>query len=46
MNLDPFSQMLAAMQTAAHLDVLGMQGRLAAEASDEVTGYCVRRSRT
>ncbi len=45
-ELDPFNQMLAVMETAAHLDVLVMQGRLAAEASDEVTGYCVRRSRT
>ena len=38
-DLDPFNQMLAVMETAAHLDVLVMQGRLTAETSDEVACY-------
>jgi glyoxylase-like metal-dependent hydrolase (beta-lactamase superfamily II) len=41
-DLDPFNQMLAVMETAAHLDVLVMQGRLASEMSDGVAGYSVR----
>jgi glyoxylase-like metal-dependent hydrolase (beta-lactamase superfamily II) len=41
-DLDPFNQMLAVLETAAHLDVLVLQGRLAAELSDEVAGYGVR----
>ncbi len=41
-DLDPFNQMLAVIETAAHLDVLVMQGRLAAETSDGVAGYGVK----
>jgi glyoxylase-like metal-dependent hydrolase (beta-lactamase superfamily II) len=38
-DLDPFSQMLAVLETAAHLDLLVMQGRLRATVSDGTTGY-------
>jgi glyoxylase-like metal-dependent hydrolase (beta-lactamase superfamily II) len=38
-DLDPFSQMLAVLETAAHLDLLLMQGRLRATVSDGITGY-------
>ncbi|MFY9930879.1 MAG: MBL fold metallo-hydrolase [Streptosporangiaceae bacterium] len=41
-DLDPFNQMLAVLETAAHLDVLVMHGRLRAEVSDGVTGYVPR----
>jgi glyoxylase-like metal-dependent hydrolase (beta-lactamase superfamily II) len=41
-DLDPFNQMLAVMETASHLDLLVMQGRLRAEVSDGVTGYVSR----
>ena len=41
-ELDPFNQMLAVLETAAHLDVLVMQGRLRAQVSDGTTGYTQR----
>jgi glyoxylase-like metal-dependent hydrolase (beta-lactamase superfamily II) len=41
-DLDPFSQMLAVLETAAHLDLLVMQGRLRATVSDGTTGYVPR----
>ncbi len=40
-DLDPFNQMLATMETAAHLDVLVAQGRLSAADDDGVTIYAV-----
>ena len=33
---------MAVLETAAHLDVLVMQGRLRAEVSDGTTGYVPR----
>jgi glyoxylase-like metal-dependent hydrolase (beta-lactamase superfamily II) len=41
-DLDPFNQMLAILETAAHLDLLVMQGRLRALVSDGVTQYGAR----
>jgi len=41
-ELDPFNQMLAVLETAAHLDLLVLQGRLRALVSDGVTGYVPR----
>jgi glyoxylase-like metal-dependent hydrolase (beta-lactamase superfamily II) len=41
-ELDPFSQMLAVLETAAHLDLLVIQGRLRATISDGTTGYILR----
>jgi glyoxylase-like metal-dependent hydrolase (beta-lactamase superfamily II) len=41
-DLDPFSQMLAVLETGAHLDLLVMQGRLRATVSDGTTGYVPR----
>lgn len=41
-DLDPFSQMLAVLETAAHLDLLVMQGRLRATVNDGTTGYVPR----
>jgi glyoxylase-like metal-dependent hydrolase (beta-lactamase superfamily II) len=41
-DLEPFSQMLAVLETAAHLDLLVMQGRLRATVSDGTTGYVPR----
>jgi glyoxylase-like metal-dependent hydrolase (beta-lactamase superfamily II) len=41
-DLDPFSQLLAVLETAAHLDLLVMQGRLRATVSDGTTGYIPR----
>jgi glyoxylase-like metal-dependent hydrolase (beta-lactamase superfamily II) len=41
-DLDVFNQMLAVLETAAHLDVLVMQGRLRAQVSDGTTGYVPR----
>ncbi len=41
-DLDPFNQMLAVLETAAHLDVLVMQSRLRATVSDGVTWYAPR----
>lgn len=38
-DLDPFNQMLAILETAAHLDLLVMQGRLRALVSNGVTHY-------
>jgi glyoxylase-like metal-dependent hydrolase (beta-lactamase superfamily II) len=38
-DLDPFNQMLAVMETAAHLDVLVRQGRLTASITDDVVTY-------
>jgi hypothetical protein len=38
-DLDEFSQMLAVLEAAAHLDVLVMQGHLRAMVSDGITGY-------
>ena len=40
--LDIFNQMLAVLETAAHLDVLVLQGRLRALVSDGTTGYVPR----
>jgi glyoxylase-like metal-dependent hydrolase (beta-lactamase superfamily II) len=39
-DLDPFNQMLAVLETAAHLDLLVMQSRLRTVVSDDVTHYC------
>ena len=41
-DLDPFNQMLAVLETAAHLDVLVMRGSLRAVLSGGVAGYCAR----
>jgi glyoxylase-like metal-dependent hydrolase (beta-lactamase superfamily II) len=41
-DLDIFNQMLAVLETAAHLDVLVLQGRLRALVSDGTTGYVPR----
>ncbi|MDQ2810833.1 MAG: MBL fold metallo-hydrolase [Actinomycetota bacterium] len=41
-DLDVFNQMLAVLETAAHLDVLVMQDRLRATVSDGTTGYVLR----
>jgi glyoxylase-like metal-dependent hydrolase (beta-lactamase superfamily II) len=41
-DLDPFNQMLAVLETAAHLDLLVMRGQLRAVVSDGVTGYVSR----
>jgi glyoxylase-like metal-dependent hydrolase (beta-lactamase superfamily II) len=41
-DMDPFNQMLAVLETAAHLDLLVMQGRLRATVSDGITGYAFR----
>jgi glyoxylase-like metal-dependent hydrolase (beta-lactamase superfamily II) len=41
-DLDPFSQMLAVLETAAHLDLLVMRGALSATVSDGVTEYAAR----
>ena len=38
-ELDPFNQMMAVLETAAHLDVLVRQGRLRSSESGGVTGY-------
>jgi glyoxylase-like metal-dependent hydrolase (beta-lactamase superfamily II) len=38
-DLDEFSQMLAVLEAAAHLDVLVMQHRLQAKESDGITAY-------
>lgn len=40
-DLDPFNQMLATMETAAHLDVLTAQGRLEQTEVEGVTTYSV-----
>lgn len=40
-DLDPYNQMLAVMETAAHLDVLARDGRLTASGEDGVTHYTV-----
>lgn len=40
-DLDPFNQMLAVVETAAHLDVLVTQGRLRCNESTEAVEYCV-----
>ncbi|MGI8306622.1 MBL fold metallo-hydrolase [Saccharopolyspora hattusasensis] len=36
---DPFNQMLAVLETAAHLDVLSLQGKLAKEETEGVVHY-------
>ncbi|HEY2238028.1 MAG TPA: MBL fold metallo-hydrolase [Streptosporangiaceae bacterium] len=41
-ELDVFNQMMAVLETAAHLDVLVMRGRLRAEVRDGTTGYVPR----
>jgi glyoxylase-like metal-dependent hydrolase (beta-lactamase superfamily II) len=41
-DLDAFNQMMAVLETAAHLDVLVMQGRLRAEVRDGTNGYVIR----
>lgn len=38
-DLDPYNQMLAVLETAAHLDVLVLQSKLRAETVDGVTHY-------
>ncbi|RKT87578.1 Glyoxylase, beta-lactamase superfamily II [Saccharopolyspora antimicrobica] len=38
-DMDPYNQMLAVLETAAHLDVLVLQARLRAETVDEVKHY-------
>jgi glyoxylase-like metal-dependent hydrolase (beta-lactamase superfamily II) len=38
-ELDPYNQMLAVLETAAHLDVLVMQGRLSSTQDGDVTKY-------
>lgn len=41
-DLDPFNQMLAVNETAAHLDLLAAQERIGASANDGVTEYTLR----
>jgi glyoxylase-like metal-dependent hydrolase (beta-lactamase superfamily II) len=41
-DLDPFNQMLAILETAAHLDVLVLQDRLRAVVGADLTQYCTR----
>lgn len=41
-DLDPFNQMLAVLETGAHLDLVVMRGSLRAVLSDGVTRYCAR----
>jgi glyoxylase-like metal-dependent hydrolase (beta-lactamase superfamily II) len=41
-DLDAFNQMMAVLETAAHLDVLVMQGQLRAEVRDGTNGYVIR----
>jgi glyoxylase-like metal-dependent hydrolase (beta-lactamase superfamily II) len=41
-DLDLFNQMLAVLETAAHLDVLVLQGQLRAMVNDGTTGYVPR----
>jgi glyoxylase-like metal-dependent hydrolase (beta-lactamase superfamily II) len=41
-DLDAFNQMMAVLETVAHLDVLVMQGRLRAEVRDGTNGYVPR----
>ena len=38
-ELDPFNQMLAVIETRAHLELLVAQGRLASASADGVTCY-------
>ncbi len=38
-ELDPFNQMLAVLETVAHLDLLALQGRVRKERVDGVIGY-------
>ena len=38
-ELDPFNQMMAVMETAAHLDVLAVQGRLRTSEAGGVVSY-------
>ena len=38
-ELDPFNQMLAVIETRAHLELLVAQGRLASTSADGVTFY-------
>jgi glyoxylase-like metal-dependent hydrolase (beta-lactamase superfamily II) len=38
-ELDPYNQMLAVLETAAHLDLLVMQGRLSSTQDGDVTKY-------
>jgi hypothetical protein len=38
-DLDPFNQMMAVMETAAHLDVLVSQARLRSSVLDDVVRY-------
>ena len=38
-ELDPFNQMLAVIETRAHLELLAAQGRLASSSTDGVTFY-------
>lgn len=40
-ELDPFNQMLAVLETASHLDVLALQGRIRTERVDGVRQYAV-----
>jgi tellurite resistance protein len=40
-ELDPFNQMLAVLETAAHLDLLVTQSRLRATVDGDVTKYWV-----
>jgi glyoxylase-like metal-dependent hydrolase (beta-lactamase superfamily II) len=40
-ELDPFNQMLAVLETAAHLDLLVVQSRLRATVDDDITKYWV-----
>jgi hypothetical protein len=39
--MDPFNQMLAVLETAAHLDLLVSQGKLSAQTVDGVRRYAV-----
>ena len=38
-ELDPFNQMLAVIETRAHLELLAAQGRLASTVKDGVVDY-------
>lgn len=38
-DLDPFNQMLAILETAAHLDLLAAQGALVTDTIDSIQHY-------
>jgi glyoxylase-like metal-dependent hydrolase (beta-lactamase superfamily II) len=42
-SLDPYNQMLSAIETSAHLDLLAMQGKLRTSSNDGITEYAISR---